>query len=128
MRIMTRIIEDHISVTLLPEQLMPFQDSTQGSPPFAVHFVSCWGEFKLENKPLRTDAGNAKSKLPVYYFYHRSRKNTFILEPTIEKWYISKVSKGGVDIEINSHTGETFWFQITARRKFSTITTFNLLL
>nr|GMD38656.1 Os03g0183850 [Ipomoea batatas] len=62
---MTRAIEDHISVTLLPEQVTPFQDSPHGSPPFAVHFVSCCGEFRLENNPLRTDAGNAKKQVPV---------------------------------------------------------------
>nr|GLL35062.1 Os03g0183850 [Ipomoea trifida] len=82
---MTRgAIEDHISVTLLPEQLTPFQDSTQGSPPFAVHFVSCCGEFRLENNPLRTDAGNAKKQVAGLSLYHKST-NAIILEQTIEK-------------------------------------------
>lgn len=51
-----RKTEPHISVTLLPEQVMPVQDSPQGSPPLAFHFVSCPGEFRLVYRALRTDA------------------------------------------------------------------------
>lgn len=42
-----RKTKSHISVTLLPEQVMPVQDSPQGSPPLALHFVSCPGEFSV---------------------------------------------------------------------------------
>lgn len=55
--------DDHISVTLLPEQDMPFQDSPQGSPSFAFQFVSWPGEFRLVNMPLRTEAGNSKTQV-----------------------------------------------------------------
>lgn len=50
--------EAHISVTLLPEQVMPVQDSPQGSPPLAFHLVSCPGEFRVVYRFLRTDAEN----------------------------------------------------------------------
>lgn len=46
---------NHISVTLEPEQVIPFQDSLQGSPPLDFQLVSCCAEFKLVYKRLRLD-------------------------------------------------------------------------
>ena len=43
------------SVTLEPEQATPFHDWPHGSPPPAVHPVSCEGECMLLNITLRAE-------------------------------------------------------------------------
>jgi len=44
----------HILVTPDPEQVMPFHDWPQESPPFACQPVSCPGEFRVVKSVLRT--------------------------------------------------------------------------
>ena len=51
-------IEDHISVTRDPEQVTPFQDWPHGLSPFALHCVSCGGEFKLPYSAFRAEAAH----------------------------------------------------------------------
>ena len=49
-------IGNYISVTLDPEQVIPFHDSPHGSPPLELHLVSCHGEFRLLYLTLRAEA------------------------------------------------------------------------
>lgn len=72
----------HISVTFEPEQEMPFHDSPQGSPPFAVHFVSCCGEFRLVYKTPRAETVHQNITVREYsiqtYSSHKSSYKVYM--------------------------------------------------
>lgn len=60
---------------------MPFQDSPQGSPPLAVHFVSWPGEFRAPYITLRAEAENqrATSKVRLKYMAYLSVNRILIM-------------------------------------------------
>ena len=59
---MDYVCDAHIAVTEDPEQVIPFHDSLQGSPPLAFQPCSCPGEFMLVNSVLRAVTARQKEK------------------------------------------------------------------